>query len=282
MKTLAAALAVTAFATAANAQLWRQFDAATDTPADNKWSNTSPNQAGTAQDFTFTAPASPIAVSDLAFPGITAAYDLAATGPIRGTSWEFFGQNGGGRANFPEVAFEIVFNLDNLTGKHILFEIGGTGAGVSLSMLDDDLVWATNVGGTADPTIGITANDLATGWHQAIAVWNRNTDTTDLYLNGTLVGSAALPAATNGWTGGNEAGLGDATRNTSDTPIAAATYDLTTLTDFDGDIARFNFYRNALDQTAVTDSYNALIPEPGSLALLAAGLTALATRRGKA
>ena len=268
--TVVVALAGTA---AAGLSPWRQFDAALDTPGDDVWSNTGTLQPGQGNNFRFAAPASPIAVNDAVAVGLTAAYDINQTGQIDGANWSFWGQAGGGRANHAETSFEVFFRVDNLTGNHLIMEIGGAGAGVSLGMQDGTLIWASNAGGNADPTVSVSTG-IGEGWHHAVGVWNRNTLSTGLYLDGQFVGDVALPAGTTGWVGGNEATLGGL--NTS----AASTMDLGTITTFDGAIAAFNYYNGELSAEEIAANYNAVfIPAPASAAMLGLGLFASRRRR---
>jgi len=253
---------------------WRQFDAALDTPGDATWDNTSPLQGGSGNNFSFASAQTPAAVSNPLPPGITAAYEMGTTGAVAGSSWSFWGQAGGGRANHPETSFEVAFRVDNLSGQHLIMEIGGAGAGVSIGLDGGNLIWATNPGGAGtDDTLSISTG-IGTGWHHAVGVWNRNTLSTALYVDGDFVGDLALPGATTGWVGGNEATLGGV--NTS----AATTMDLASITEYDGAIALFNYYREELTAQNIQDRYDSLIiPAPGSLALVATGLLAARRRR---
>ena len=263
-------------AAAAGLSPWRQFDAALDTPGDTAWENTGSLQGGQAQNFSFATAQSPVSVNDPIATGLSAAYEIGTTGVIDGANWSFWGQAGGGRANHAETSYELFFRVDNLTGNHLIMEIGGGAAGVSMGMQDGEFIWATNPGGAgADDTHSVSAG-IGLGWNHAVAVWNRNTLSTALYLNGQFVGDVALDPDTTGWTGGNEATLGGFSTRTG--ASAATTMDLASLTDFDGAIAAFNYYNGELTAEQIEANYNAVfIPAPGSIALLGAGV--LATRR---
>lgn len=280
MKLSIATLGLVVLASSANAVLLREFDASNDPAGDAEWANTSTANTSAAQNFGFQTSQTATSISDPTAPGITAAYDFDTTGSARGGNWSFFGQAGGGRANNSENTFETFFRLDDLSGTHIIFEIGGSAAGVSLSVVDNTLVWATNVGGNADPTLSIQAS-IGTGWHHAVALWNRNSLTTTLYLDGVAIGTVALPGTTTGWVGGNEGQLGNASVNASNVASAATTYDLGDLTDFDGAIAAFNYYNETLSEETIVNTFDAniVIPEPGSLSLLAVGLGVIAMRK---
>lgn len=270
--------AVAVAATAANAGLIRQFDAALDPAGDNVWANTGTLNAGQGNNFTFASPQTAAVVNDPIAFGITRAYEIGTTGAIAGANWSFWGQAGGGRANPAENTFEVFFRVDNLTGTHLIMEIGGAGAGVSLGIDGGSLVWASNPGGNADPTVSVSTG-ITTGWHHAVGVWNRNTLTTGLYLDGQFVGDVALAASTTGWVGGNEASLGGYTGN-PDGSAAASIFDNLALTDFDGAIAAFNYYNEELSAQAILDNYNAVfIPAPGTAALLGLGLLVARRRR---
>lgn len=255
---------------------WRQFDAALDAAGDATWSNTSPLNNGAAQDFNFASPATAVDVNDPFAVGLTKAYDFSVTGAANGSNWSFWGQAGGNppRANHAETTFEVFFSASNLDGTHAIMEIGGAAAGVSMVLDGDSLIWAANPGGPNTDDTHSIATSIGTGWHHAVATWNRLTLETSLYLDGQLVGTVALDPDTTGWTGGNEGALGGLP-NTS----IAATVDPMALTDFDGSIAAFNYYREELTAQQVADNFNAVfIPAPASAAIVAAG-GLVATRR---
>jgi hypothetical protein len=271
---VAALVAGSAAALAGSTAPWRQFDAALDPAGDDIWANTGTAQTGQAQNFRFSTAQTASSVSNPLVPGITKAYEIGTTGPAIGADWSFLGQAGGGRANFADNSFEVFFRVDNLSGSHLIMEIGGTAAGLSLGLDGNTLIWATNPGGAgADDTHSVSTT-LGTGWHHAVGVWSRTTLLTSLYLDGSFVGDVALSAATTGWTGSNEATLGGI--NTS----AATTMDLLSLTDFDGAIAAFNYYNQALSADEIRSNFDAVfVPAPGSAALLAAGLLVARRRR---
>lgn len=254
---------------------WRSFDAAQDAAGDATWSNTSTLQGGSGNNFTFANLATALDVNDPIAIGLTKAYDIEQTGAIAGANWSFWGQAGGGRANHAEVSFEVFFRVDDLSGQHVIMEIGGSAAGVSLAMDGSSLIWATNTGGPSTDTTTSISTTVGTGWHHAVALWNRNTLSTSLYLNGQLVDDAVLDAGTTGWTGGNEAGLGGITSTS-----AATTFDFATATDFDGAIAAFNYYREELSSEEIAGNFNAVfIPSPGAAVAMGLGLAGFAGRR---
>ena len=253
---------------------WRSFDAALDAAGDTTWSNTGTLQGGQGNNFNFATNATAVDVNDAIAVGLTKAYDISQTGAIAGVNWSFWGQAGGGRTNHAETSYEVFFNATDLSGQHVIMEIGGALAGVSLALDNNSLIWASNTGGSSDPTHSI-ATTIGTGWQHAVATWNRNTLTTSLYLNGQLIGSTALAAGTTGWTGGNEAGLGGVTSTS-----VVTTFDSALLTDFDGQIAAFNYYREEISAQQILDTYNSVfIPAPGAAAVFGLGLAGLAGRR---
>lgn len=259
----------------ADGALIRQFDASLDAPGDSVWANTGTANTGQANNFSFATAQTPSVITDAFAPGITAAYDISVTGQVNGTDWSYWGQSGGGRANVAENTFEVFFRMDNLAGQHLIMEIGGAAAGVSIGVDGDQLVWATNPAGTGTLTTKTVSAQIGLGWHQAVATWNRNTLTSSLYVDGQFVGSVALDEGTvTGWNGSNEATLGGV--NTS----AATTFDLQNITTFDGAINAFNYYNEELDAQTIADNFDAkIVPGPASLALLGVGGLAAARRR---
>ena len=274
IRTSIAALAIAAGS--ANAALVRSFVASADTPGDATWQNVGGN-GSSANNFSFGTAVTPATINDPLAPGVTAAYDISETGAIAGTQWSFFGQAGGGRANNAANTFEVFFRMDDLSGDHIILEIGGSGAGISISVQDSSLIWASNPGGPNTGDTQSISTTIGLGWNYAAATWNRTTGLTSLYLNGSLIDTIAIDPDATGWVGGNEAGLGGLT-----SASVALTFDPASLTDFDGAISLFNYWNEELSASAIQATYdeNFIIPAPGAATLFAAaGLMATRRRR---
>lgn len=207
-------------------------------------------------------------VYDPAVPGITGAYkfpearatSLNLDGSPRG-AWEGQAQPG------ESGTFEIWFKPEDLTGTHVLWEIGGDNKGIALALEDDELVYAVRASdGAVDPNTNIIDYQhrqvLTAGeWYQAVMVIDLVSFQVKAYLNGNLVNQQAFtPSATYRWTGGNPAGLGTLGTDPGfpDAGIAGDAVANANLTDFNGLIAIHRFYDLDLFDSEVMDNYDAI------------------------
>ncbi|MBI1368179.1 MAG: hypothetical protein GC162_05945 [Planctomycetes bacterium] len=162
-----------------------------------------------------------------------------------------------------DVSFEMLFRVGNLTGTHVLYEIGGNGSGTSLILVDNELRFSTQTGSTANLMTLSTSLDagLINKWLDATVVVTQSggTGTAMLYLNGVSVGSTSIASGYTGWAGGDAWGIGRIASTLAGT--------LTTgFTNFDGDIALFNHYAYALNGTSAAEiAAEHLIPAPTAL-----------------
>lgn len=208
-------------------------------------------------------------VFDARVPGITGAYrfpaakaaDTLANGLPR-AGWEFQAQVG------VPGTFELWFKPADLTGTHVLWELGGGSRGVAFALEDDELLFAlaTTDGPVAEPTTNIvefshrqTLTD--TEWHQAVIVIDQLTFTINAYFDGQLVNSMSFPpSASYRWSGGNPAGLGMLGTDPlfPDATIAGEFIPANAFTDYDGWISTIRYYNLDLFASEVLNNYNAL------------------------
>jgi hypothetical protein len=206
-------------------------------------------------------------VYDPAVPGITGAYkfpEARATtlnedgSPRPSFSWEDQAQPG------ESGTFEIWFKPDDLTGSHVLWEIGATNKGVAFALEDDELVYAVEANDGAGGNVASIQHRQQltdTGWHQAIIVIDLVSFQVKSYLDGNLVNQQAFtPSPTYRWTGGNPAGLGTlgVDADFPDAGIAGDAVPTANLTDFNGMIAIHRFYDLDLFDNEIMDNYDAI------------------------
>lgn len=209
-------------------------------------------------------------VYDSAVPGITGAYKfpearattLNENGTVRTSfSWEDQAQPG------ESGTFEIWFKPEDLTGTHVLWEIGGTNRGIAFALQDDELVYAVVASdGPAGPDQNVIDYEYrqplaAAEWYQAIMVIDLVSFQVKAYLNGNLVNQQAFtPSATYRWTGGNPAGLGTLGTDPDfpDAGIAGDAVANADLTDFNGYIAIHRFYDLDLFDSEIKANYDAI------------------------
>ena len=246
-----------------------RFEASADVAGDAVWDPLVPSFEG----FDFPAPASPVVVNDPAVPGITAAYDVGATG----NPGVFDGNIGALQASRQDGSFEIWFKPDDLTGgDQVIYEFGGSGSGGYISLQGDQLSFYVN-GVFSDRTLTTTLADA--DWTQVVAVINNTyepdplveseDDFISLYVDGQFIGDTQANLADfNDWAGANESGLGqDGLSIASLGPIDNTGDDnATTSFPFAGEIAIFEYVASALSAQDVLDRYNAITTAPTGLA----------------
>ncbi len=164
----------------------------------------------------------------------------------------------------------------NSTAQNLMTLLANTAAGANLAVLNGDI----RGGGRSNSTDGYksyTFVDIPTdgpdGWTYVVAINDYANAKAILYLNGSPIVNADIT----GWSAttyqiGANAGRSDriaATSNSSDAATGEA----------GGLIDEVAFYNYALTPQQVMDHYNAALPEPASLMLLAAGSVALLRSR---
>jgi len=211
-------------------------------------------------------PPSLVPVCDPAVPGISAAFQFpeARAATIlpdgtgnRGANWE-------GQATVGESAtHEIWFKPADLTGIHVLLEIGAGNKGVAFVLDDNELLFAqaANDGMGGNSYIYEHRETLTdTAWRQAVIVISYADFTVTSYLDGAFVNSMPIPPSGNyRWTSGNPAGLGTLAQDPL-FPAATIAGDLIPagdFTDFDGLISTHRFYDVDLFAFQVADNYEA-------------------------
>ncbi len=204
-------------------------------------------------------------VFDPAVPGIMGAYKFpearAVNMDIGGTprgAWETQAQPG------EPATFEIWFKPSDLSGTHVLWEVGATNKGVAFAREDDELVYAVRMSdeGTAnvaDYQFRHTLTD--TEWRQALIVIDLFSFEIRAYLDGVELDSQGVtPSATYRWAGGNPAGLGMIGSDPlfPDSGIAGDAVPTAAITTYDGWISTLRFYDVDLFANEVADNYDAL------------------------
>ena len=161
---------------------------------------------------------------------------------------------------------EMWIQPDALVGDQTLIEIGGGNLGFGLALQGDEVVLVA----TGSDTLRATLGAGATGdFVQVVGVKDSVNGELELYLDGAL---AASGAASGGFAGTDGTSVGAGGNNQVNGLPAG---------DYTGDLAFLRIYDSALDASEVSNAFNAVVPEPASAALLAAGsLLVLGRRRG--
>lgn len=153
-------------------------------------------------------------------------------------------------AGYPERSVELTFQADNLTGRQVLFEEGGTGNAIALYLDNDRVYYAVRDAGDFGP-FDISAEVEAGKTYQAAFVLDSNAGTFTGYLNGEAVGTGVVTKPLNAHGGAVAIG-----RNAGGTYFhdgangGNGEY-------FQGRIADFALYNSVLTQSDLQTRYDA-------------------------
>ena len=166
------------------------------------------------------------------------------------------------------ASFEIWFQPDSDNDLDVLFESGGTGTGTALlydgatkSVIFNVDGGSVGAAGKVDSvTFDLDANGVdMNSAIQVVGVIDQDTNDADgvkeldLYVNGQLVGHGQNASNITTWSGGNDSGLGKIGGGSIAEP-----YNTHPVTNFEGTIGAFRFYRSALSASEVADNYDAV------------------------
>jgi len=210
-----------------------------------------------------------VAVADGLTPAITSAYHMP---DARGTMQSL--EKLSGNPSDEDASFELWFRPTDfsVSGQQVLFETGGNVDGTAIVLDGNTLKFATQDGAGKRVVLSAPLSQSHLGrFNQVVGVIDR-TSSLDvaLFLNGMLLSTDSSTG--NDWAGGDGSGLGRLNGT-----IAGG---FSSPVNFQGDIAFFNYYRQALTPQQVLDLYRVVaIPEPATLSLLGLGGLALLRRR---
>jgi len=179
-------------------------------------------------------------------PGITAAYRFSGAVPSGATMGSF--EDLTGNPTDTSASFELWFRPDVLTGQQILFETGGSTDGTSIYLDGSNLIFVAKDGAVLDQVsvdLSSLYADPTAEFIQLVAVIDMTGNHIELFIDGVSQAQASLNGLD--WAGAGGSGLGQVNAGT-----AAGSGQ------FDGDIAIFRFYEQALTATEVGDNYQAV------------------------
>ncbi|MEO0476448.1 MAG: hypothetical protein AAF085_10845, partial [Planctomycetota bacterium] len=157
-----------------------------------------------------------------------------------------------------DATWEFIFRPDDYTsGDYAIFDTGGSGAGTSLRMFNQNLIFRfqSTSANFVEISTDLSAVGVASDFYHVVAVadlQNASSDTA-LYVNGNLVagGTGINTSAINDWDGGDTAGLGDGEGTLPGTPSVVNG-------NYIGDIALMNFYSGqAFNGTQASNAFTA-------------------------
>ena len=212
--------------------------------------------------------------------GVSAVYSFDGSGS-RFNSRAAWGTNdnieniGSGNPTGQSATFELVFRADTDTRQEILWEMGGSGRGASMTLNEGVLQFAER---SSDAIV--TASVSAGAFYHVVGVLDMNGDLMSLYVNGASPVSTAYGSTDwSGTDGGTDGALGGQNGST----VGGQNNDngIGSYSSFDGDIAVFRLYANQVATQSDVDGLFAatgIVPEPSSLALVLLGGLALFRR----
>lgn len=179
---------------------------------------------------------------------ITYAYRFDGNDAVTTTSFESLA----GNPSLRNATFELVFKPTDFTGTEVLLESGGTTDGMSITLDGSVLHFDVKDGGvSARPSYdltGLPASEQASFIH-VLGVADLDGDRGLLYVNGVLRNIGVAGGDLADCTGGDGAGLGSVN----------AAINFGSPSGFNGDIALLRFYPMLLDDTQVSQNYEALL-----------------------
>ncbi len=180
-----------------------------------------------------------------------------------------------------DATWEIVLRPGDFTGNHMIFNTGGDGSGTGIVLTGSAIEFRFQNAANPDQrnfrTFDLSTVGEATDFFHIVGtadVAGQAEGIGELFVNGVSVDGPVTSAGTiNDWDGGDPAGLGGFNFNIPGAdPFSADA--------FTGDIALFNYYSDQiLTPELILENYNALIPEPATVGLLAIGGVVLGLRR---
>lgn len=267
-----AALVGTAQAAVITSDLVFNYDG--DSQTTSSWTSSSPG-SNTSRAWTASGSLSLGAVTS-ANTNIATAYDLTGGG-FTATAFNALGT---------DAAFEIWMKPDSLTGgQQLIYETGGSSQGLSLSLWNNELKFSIKQANTSEtPTKIITrvlsAGDIADFLQVVVSV---QSDGVSMYVNPVSSSSPSTAVGTTtsaAFAGSDGAGLGILNGSIGgSTGTTAGTWGNTSFTTFDGKVGIFRVYDDVLTGAEVAANFDAVVPEPATLSLLAVTGLALSRRR---
>lgn len=216
---------------------------------------------GNGLRFTFNSPDRqfPSIVNDPSVPGITRAFDFpSAAAQAIGGNWE--DQAVAGRSG----TFEVWFKPSDLTGTHVILEIGAGNKGIAMCLQGNELVYsASGNDGAGGNAYAVSHREVLsdTSWQQATIKVNYVEFDVEFFLNGVEVNVQAIdPSGTYRWTSGNPAGIGTLAQDPAfpAATVAADVIPSAEFTDFEGQIAIFRYYGVDLFDPEVAGNFAAI------------------------
>ncbi|MEO1237011.1 MAG: PEP-CTERM sorting domain-containing protein [Planctomycetota bacterium] len=271
------------------------WDASTATPGTD-WTSSAP--AGNTSATWDTTGTDPVLGAVSSATTITQAYGFDGVG---GDSIVSIGGVDQFAALAPDASFELWIRPTDLTGEHILFETGGNGRGLAIALNGDDVVVLfKEAGAPPDPSDVVLTSELSASDINDFIQIVVTTDGADsgpashnLYVNALGTADASIVDASSSFAFGDFGGTDEAQLGTagqvggSDAGSSAGGSDDPidndeTYSDFIGDIGILRIYDDVLSGEEVASNFNAVVPEPGSLALLVLGGACVMARRRSA
>ena len=215
------------------------FDAETDSDGNSTWENT----AGVS-GFDWSLGSIVRETVSSSSSKITKAYAFNGTQQATMKSWQYLSPD----PTENSASFELWLKPGNVTGRHMIFETGGNGNGVSVVLEATGISFIVQTDSDANETALQSAPISTSEFSHIVGVYDKDSDgngTPDLrlYINGELVDSRVDISALTDWAGNNGSSLSGGSANTSYNEK------------FQGHIHALRFYSKALSELEVQQLY---------------------------
>lgn len=229
---------------------------------------------------------------------------VTGSGTVFTQAWEFDNSDvptsvGAFNGLVPDGSFEVWFKPSDLDGGETIFETGGNAIGLSIHLLDDQVVVLMKDASSSAASEVVLTHTLTSAdiddFIQVVVTTNGvpqggpDPGSHNLYVNTASATDAATiddfdTFAFGSFGGANVAELGGQNQpgGTESGGIAGDIDAAATYGEFVGDIALLRIYDDVLTSEEVAQNFAATVPEPVSIVLMALGSASMMIRRKKA